>query len=147
MVATAPETITAPSRPGEWSLSQIERVLSRPLPDNLLKTKTIKGSEIQYIPWHYVNWILSKYAPGFTWEIVRMEFTDSRIFLIGRLTIPTSEGNLYREASGSELLKDVDKNGQPKEIPYGDPVTNAESQAFRRCAARFGLGLTLYDHK
>jgi hypothetical protein len=143
----ATEPITAPSKPGEWSLTQIEQALSRPLPNSMLKTKTIKGNEITYIPWHYVNRVLSKYAPGFTWEIIRMEFTDSRIFLIGRLTIPTSEGNVYREASGSELLKEIDKNGQPKEIPYGDPIVNSESQAFRRCAARFGLGLSLYDAK
>lgn len=25
--------------------------------------------------------------------------------MIGRLTIPTSEGNVYREASGTEVLK------------------------------------------
>jgi len=28
---------------------------------------------------------------------------------------------------------------------YGDPQSNAESMAFRRAAARFGLGLHLYE--
>jgi hypothetical protein len=32
----------------------------------------------------------------------------------------------------------------PVELAYGDPSSNAESMAFRRAAARFGLGLYLY---
>ena len=70
--------------------------------------------------------------------------------MIGRLTIPTSEGNVYREATGTEELKREkfnSKTGQVeiREIAYGDPSSNAESQAFRRCAARFGLALYLYE--
>ncbi len=70
--------------------------------------------------------------------------------MVGRLTIPTSEGNVYREASGTEELKrekyNKDTNSyEMKEIAYGDPSSNAESMAFRRCAARFGLGLYLYE--
>lgn len=65
-----------------------------------------------------------------------METTHERIFLIGRLTIPTSEGKISREASGTELLNCSS---------YGDPSSNAESMAFRRACAKFGLGLYLYN--
>ena len=72
--------------------------------------------------------------------------SSDRIFLTGRLTIPTAEGNIYREATGTEELKRTDKEtGDILELAYGDPSSNAESMAFRRAAAKFGLGLYLYD--
>ena len=130
------ETPAAPTAPRQLTLSQIEEILSRPLPKNLLRTKEIKGNKITYIPWYAANRILSKYCLGWTWEIVNVQSTNDRIFLVGRLTIPTSEGNVYREASGTESLNCSS---------YGDPSSNAESMAFRRCCAKFGLGLYLYD--
>lgn len=69
-----------------------------------------------------------------------------RLFLTGRLTIPTAEGNIYREATGTEELKRTDKEtGDSLELAYSDPSSNAESMALRRAAAKFGLGLYLYD--
>jgi hypothetical protein len=68
------------------------------------------------------------------------------LFLTGRLTIPTAEGTLYREATGTEELKEINpKTGEIRELVYGDPSSNSESMAFRRAAAKFGLGLYLYD--
>jgi len=145
MVATQSDTIKPPTERGEWSLKEIEAALSRPLPSSMLKTKEIKGNQITYIPWYTINRILTKYCIGWSWEITKLETTGDRVFLVGRLTIPTSEGNVYRESTGTELLKDVDKDGQSKEIAYGNPVCNAEAQALRRAAAKFGLGLNLYD--
>jgi hypothetical protein len=135
MVQTT-EQIKPPTAPREWCLSKIEEVLSRPLPKSLLKTKKLGGREITYIPWYAANRILNKYCPGWSWEIAKFEISSDRVFIVGRLTIPTSEGNVYREATGTELL---DCNS------YGDPSSNAESMSFRRCCAKFGLGLYLYD--
>ncbi len=140
-----PATVkSAPSAPGEWSLSQIQEALKRPLPPTMLATRKQGDTMLEYIPWYTVSRILDKYAPGWTWQITELHPTsggkasagENRLFLTGRLTIPTSEGPLYREATGTELL---DCNG------YGDPSSNAESMAFRRCAAKFGLGLYLYE--
>ena len=55
--------------------------------------------------------------------------------MVGRLTIPTLEGNVYREASGTEELKREKYNKDTeeyeiKELAYGDPSSNAESMAF-----------------
>ena len=143
------ETLTPPTKPGEWSLAQITEALSRPLPKSYLKQLKDKGN-CSYIPWYRVNQILDKYCPGWTWEIKQTLLSQDRIFLIGRLTIPTRDGLQYREATGTELLKRsfLDQNTGElnyRELPYGDPSSNAESQAFRRCAAKFGLGLYLYN--
>ena len=130
------ETPAAPTTPRQLTLSQIEEILSRPLPKSMLRTKEIKGNKITYIPWYVANRILSKYCIGWTWEITKFETSSDRVFLVGRLTIPTSEGNIYREATGTESLNCSS---------YGDPSSNAESMAFRRACAKFGLGLYLYD--
>ena len=53
-----------------------------------------------------------------------------------RISIPCLEGTVMREATGIEPL---DVKG------YGDPSSNAESMALRRAAAKFGLGLYLYE--
>ncbi|NEP15447.1 MAG: DUF1071 domain-containing protein [Leptolyngbya sp. SIO4C1] len=145
MIMQTTEKLSPPSAPGEWTLNQIQSALSRPLPQSMLETKQLKGSRIPYIPWHTVNRILDKYAPGWTWEVCRMGMSADRLFLVGRLTIPTANGNLYREATGTEELKRVNDQGEVLELAYGDPSSNAESMAFRRAAARFGLGLYLYD--
>jgi hypothetical protein len=147
--------------PGEWTLSQIQFALSRPLPKSAVASRKQGGATLFYIPWYTVNKILDKYAPGWPWEIRSMELSKERLFLVGRLTIPTAEGNVYREATGTEALKEpkvikdrdgnlvYDEYDRPMtdevELAYGDPSSNAESMAFRRAAARFGLGLYLYS--
>ena len=147
---TKSQQITSPSHPGEWSLTQIQEALKRQLPPTMLKKLPADKGNAQYLPWYTVNQVLDKYCPGWTWEIKDTLISRDRIFVVGRLTIPTSEGNIYREASGTEELKrqSYDKKMgryMEKEIAYGDPSSNAESMAFRRCAARFGLGLYLYQ--
>lgn len=129
--------------------SEIIKMLSRKLPDSLLETKTLKGQKITFLSWKYIPPILDKYARGWSWEITHLQTTSDRIFLVGRLTIPTADGLVWREATGTEMLKEVktDKvTGEmiEREIAYGDPSSNAESMAFRRACAKFGLGLYLY---
>jgi hypothetical protein len=140
MNATVPnqvsEQLEPPTAPGEWTLKQIQSALSRPLPKQLLATRKQGNKELEYIPWYQVNRILDKYCPGWAWEIVKMEVTDKTLFLVGSLSIPTSDGLIVRSATGNEELNCSS---------YGDPSSNAESMAFRRAAARFGLGLYLYD--
>lgn len=144
---TAPQTTTAtkPAAPGDWTLRQIEQQLSKELPRELLSTRSQQGKRLDYISWHTAVKILNKYCPGWTWEICNIGQSSDRIFLNGRLTIPTAEGNVYREATGTEELKRIDKEGKSVELAYGDPSSNAESMALRRAAAKFGLGLYLYD--
>ncbi len=136
---TQTKKLTPPSRPGEWSLSQIQEALKRILPPTMLKKLPADKGHAQYLPWWSCNKILDKYAVGWNWEIRDTQISRDRIFIVGRLTIPTSEGLVYREASGTEELKRqaYDKKiGRytEKEIAYGDPSSNAESMAFRRCA-------------
>ena len=60
---------------------------------------------------------------------------SQRVFVVYEITVPTRHGDVVRQATGTEELE---MSG------YGDPTSNAESMAFRRACARFGLGLYLY---
>ena len=132
-------------------IEQIKTDLERPIPRRLLETKTLQGHEITFCPWYRVQKIFDHYTGGL-WEyeirertIEQFEETDSEtgvtvkkgyLMLTVRIYITAAEGRLYREGTGIERL-DVSS--------YGDPQSNAESQAFRRACARWGLGLHLYD--
>ncbi|QYO62305.1 hypothetical protein [Leptolyngbya sp. 7M] len=52
--------------------------------------------------------------------------------------IKDRDGNLVFDEYDRPMTDEV-------ELAYGDPSSNAESMAFRRAAARFGLGLYLYS--
>ena len=134
-----------PSSPGEWTIAQITAALSRPLPKSITATRKQGGKDLTFIPWHQANRILDKYAIGWSWSILTTTLSDDRIFVTGRLTVPTADGDVSRDAIGTELLKETTRDGEIRERAYGDPSSNAESMAFKRAAARFGLGLYLYD--
>lgn len=134
------------------SASDITQILSRPLPPKILETKKLGGAKITFISWKYLPIILDKYCRGWCWEIRMINTTEDRIFLVGRLTVPSADGLIYREATGTECLKEYKTDtvtGEviEREIAYGDPSSNAESMAFRRACSKFGLGLYLYGGK
>ena len=154
-------------------ISQVTETLSRTLPANLLDIRKQGGATITYIPWCKIPKVLDKYAPGWTWEIRQINHSSDRVFVVGRLTIPCADGDVWREATGTELLKEekpiyvnhpegeLNQKGEIKKVPlcddfgrtvtefkevaYGDPTSNAEAMALRRAAAKFGLGLYLYE--
>jgi hypothetical protein len=118
------------------SITEIITDLSKPIPSRLLKSKTVGGQKIHFLPWHSAIKFLDLYAPGWSYEIRHLAGIGGKLVLVSRISIPCLEGVVYREATGQES-EDVDK--------YGDPSSNAESMSLRRAAAKFGLGLHLYE--
>src|SRR5215213_1990205 len=118
------------------SITEIIADLSKPIPRRFLRSKTVGGQKIHFLPWHTAVKFLDLYAPGWSYEIRHLSGIGGKLVLVSRITIPCAEGSVYREATGQED-EDVDK--------YGDPSSNAESMSLRRAAAKFGLGLGLYD--
>lgn len=120
--------------------------LAQPVPQRFLAQRQQGNAMVTYIPWYYVARLLDYYAPGWQGQVVSMVTTGDRIFVIYRLIIVAAEGRFFREATGTELLKEWSHKQQKlRELAYGDPSSNAESMAFRRAAAKFGLGLGLYE--
>ncbi len=122
-------------------LAEILADLSKPIDARHLREKKRGGVTLKFIPWYTAVKYLDYFAPGWKSEIRSIVWGDGRIVLTVRLTIVAAEGECWREATGTEEEPD---NGSQM---YGDPSSNAESMALRRAAAKFGLGLNLYDRK
>lgn len=117
------------------SIQAIVADLSRPLPKECVATKTLKGQSIPYLHWQTVARVLDTYAPGWHGIIARVDPVGANVAITYRLTIPCVEGDITREATGQEG-EEVDG--------YGDSTSNAEAMAFKRAAAKFGVGQWLY---
>jgi hypothetical protein len=118
------------------SIREIVKDLSKPVAKRHLRVRRQGGKEIGYIAWHDAIKYLDHYAPGWTYEVRNMQSIGGKLILTIRLSVPCLEGVVFREATGQE---DEEKD------TYGDSSSNAESMALRRAAAKFGLGLYLYD--
>ncbi len=118
------------------SIREIVKDLSKPIAQKHLRKRRQGGKEITYLSWHDAVKYLDHFAPGWCYEIRSIESVSGKLIMIVRLSIPSAEGVVYREATGQE---DEDKD------TFGDSSSNAESMALRRSAAKFGLGLSLYD--
>ena len=118
------------------SIRDIVKDLSKPIAGKHLRKRRQGGKEISYLAWHDAVKYLDHFAPGWCYEIRTIESVAGKLIMIVRLSIPSSEGVVYREATGQED-ETLDS--------YGDSSSNAESMALRRASAKFGLGLSLYD--
>lgn len=124
------------STPPNRSINEIISDLHKPIHPRHLKTRRQGGKELTYISWYDACKYLDLYAPGWFYEIMSLQQVAGKVVIVVRLSIPTAEGVVYREATGNE---DEDNDS------YGDPFSNSESQALRRAAAKFGLGQHLYS--
>ena len=118
------------------SIRDIVKDLSKPPAQKHLRKRRQGGKEITYLAWHDAVKYLDHYAPGWCYEVRRIDSIAGKVILTVRISIPSLEGIVYREATGQE-----DETLES----YGDSTSNSESMALRRAAAKFGLGLALYD--
>jgi hypothetical protein len=118
------------------SIREIVKDLSKPIAQKHLRKRRQGGKEITYLAWHDAVKYLDHYAAGWCYEVRRVDSIAGNLILTIRLSIPCAEGVVFREATGQE-----DETLET----YGDSSSNAESMAIRRAAAKFGLGLALYD--
>lgn len=128
--------------PKSRTYQQIITDLHRPIPEPLLDSKKKQGRPIPIISWQNTVRLLETYAPGFETEVLDIDNFAEFIVLTVRLTIHASDGSWSRQATGSYNLA-----GSPREgtANYGDPFSNAEAMAFKRAAAKFGVGIGLAD--
>ena len=116
-------------------LAEITADLIRPLPDSFISWFQKKNNWIPYLSWTDANLILDYCAPGWNCDISENQIGD-RVVVKTSLTLLCAEGRITRSSLGSDDLADEN---------FGGDLPDAESQAFRRAAVRFGLALYLYD--
>ena len=124
-------------RPYGRPLAEILADLAKPLPNRFLSQRRQGGQQIPYLSWHHANRLMDFFCGG-GWEgsVASLQCTTNDVFVVYRITIHAAEGTFSREATGSERL---DNNA------WGEAIAKAESQAFRRACARWGLALYLYE--
>ncbi|XP_010907748.1 DNA repair RAD52-like protein 2, chloroplastic [Elaeis guineensis] len=111
-------------------LAEILRDLNKRVPDKIIHTAD------NSIPWYHTNRMLSFYAPGWCGEVRDVTFSNNgSVTVVYRVTIRGSDGEAYRESTGTVSLND-DR--------FAEPVAAAEEIAFCKACARFGFGLYLY---
>lgn len=118
------------------SINDIINDLKKPVAIKHIEWLEKGKTPIPFISWSNAVKYLDYYAFGWFYEIVRESEIAGKLILTVRLTIPAKEGLFWREATGNE---ESSKDG------YGDLSTNAEAQALKRAAAKFGLMLYAYD--
>jgi hypothetical protein len=142
-------------------LQQILERLKEPIPASKMSSKVLKGNRIDFVSWVDLIDLLNERAgiADWDWEIktifeagnlktkhysyqdqdlgkIDIEESSGKVLtVVGKLTIHGEDKSLSREATGLEELNCSS---------YGDPSSNAEAMALRRCCAKFGLGLDLW---
>jgi hypothetical protein len=129
------QEVSAPAE-GPRSIREIISDLSKPLAARHLKTRKQGGHELTYLEWHTAVKYLDYHAPGWSYAVKSVQLVGSLVTVIASISIPCLEGVVTREATGCE---EVDAKG------YGDACSNAEAMALKRAAAKFQLGLYLYQ--
>jgi hypothetical protein len=123
-------------------LAEILENLRQPIaPQFISQKKTFKNKKptgsVDFVAWYDLADLLDDLCGlgGWEWLIIDTQQIGDRLTLTGSLTIHGDDRSLTRQATGTE---DIDCNS------YGDPSSNAEAMALRRCCAKFGLGRDLW---
>lgn len=139
---STPPTLTVVEKPLQLKaygrpLAEILADLAKPLPQRFLSTRKQGGKTLTYLAWYHANKLMDYYTGG-GWEgcVTNIHTTASEVYVVYKVTIHAAEGHVSREATGSERL---DNNA------FGEAIAKAESQAFKRSCARWGLALGLYE--
>jgi hypothetical protein len=138
------------------TLADIITALKQPVPSSFISRKKVGSSELDYIAWFdYCDLLDERCGLGkWQWEITNVMTSennkmiegklipDNRLFITGKLTIFGDDANgtlrartISQMATGTEILNCSS---------YGDPSSNAEAMALRRCCAKFGLARELW---
>lgn len=120
------------------TIAEMLRVLKEDVPFETLSTLNKGNNTIYYLSWYDLADLLDDRIGlgNWSWEVVSITTTDKDLFLTGKLTIFGDDRTLSQFSTGTEKLNCSS---------YGDASSNAESMAFRRAAAKFGVCRYLYD--
>ena len=116
-----------------------KEVLTRPFAPGQIRTRKGQGGKsLSYVETHAVIARLNE-AADFDWsfEVVRSESLAEEVIVLGKLTI---DGITKMAFGGSSVTRD----NSGKEVSLADDLKAATSDAIKKTASLFGIGLELY---
>ncbi len=114
-------------------------VLTRPFPPELIRQRQGQGGKLlSYVETHAVIARLNE-AADFEWsfEIVKHEILADEVIVLGKLTL---DGVTKMAFGGSTVTRDAGG----RDLSLADDLKSAASDATKKCASLFGIGLELY---
>ncbi len=116
-------------------------VLTRPFDPSQIKQREGRGRKmLDYIETHAVITRLNEaFAGVWSFEVVDYKSMEGEIVVQGKLTA----GDVTKMQFGSSEISRRKDDGKP--VSIGDDLKAAASDALKKCATLFGVGLHLYD--
>jgi hypothetical protein len=114
-------------------------LLTRPFAPEQIRTRPGQnGKTIAYVETHAVIARLNEVS-DFDWsfEVMRHEVLADEVIVLGKLTI---DGIAKMAFGGSSVTRDA----KGKDVSLADDLKSAASDATKKCASLFGVGLELY---
>lgn len=114
-------------------MNELFESLFEPFPNEVKQTKTQGGQSITFVSWiHYVIRAWNTFPEGYSKD-VRVTEVGGQLIVTVRIT--DRKSGCYQEALGA---------APAEKKSWGGAMAEAESQAFRRAMANWGLGLEMY---
>lgn len=116
-------------------------VLTRPFEAGQIRQREGRGGKmLDYIETHAVITRLNEaFGGAWSFEVAEYKSMEGEVVVQGRLTA----GGQIKEQFGSAAVARNKETGKP--ICIGDDLKSAASDALKKCATLFGVGLHLYD--
>lgn len=117
-------------------------VLTRPFTPNQIKQREGRGGKmLDYLETHAIITRLNEAFDGaWSFDVMENRILDNEVVVHGRLTAGTTSKSQF----GSSEVVRRKNDGEP--VSIGDDLKSAASDALKKCATLFGVGLELY-HK
>jgi len=113
-------------------------VLTRPFPAELIKHRQGQGGKIlSYLETHTVIRRLNEACDAWDFVIMEHQLLDDEVVVVGKLT---ADGIIKMAFGGSAITRD--REGRP--VSIADDLKAAGSDALKKAASLFGVGLELY---
>jgi len=116
---------------------EIANILNKPFDTTVIKTRKNRyGESLNYVEGsHYIRRLNEAFGYNWSFEIVDMKVLKDEVIVLGKLTadgITKMQYGTSGESANDDRL-------------FGDKVKAAGTDALRKCASLFGLGLHLYE--
>ena len=122
-------------------------VLTRPFDPAQIKQREGRGGKmLDYLETHAVITRLNEAFNGaWSFEAVEYKTMEGEIIVKGRLT---AQGITKEQFGSNEIHRHKGQDGEKgAPVSIGDDLKSAASDALKKCATLFGIGLELYEKK